>query len=210
MKKFFLILITCCVALLSLSAQSSVTVAIDIQKNSTLAINGTTNVIAFKFYQTSDKFIRKNLIVTALRNQNKLFLSENRLAVPVKKFDSTNKMALKDFFKMMKSDAYPTLQIQLDHIEFASSNSLSKGNAIADVTITGITKRYSFPVDMEQKGDYYTFIITKNINIRDFGLTPPKQMMGMIKVNEWINIDLHMICYIQPFNQTDLVINSTK
>jgi len=36
----------------------------------------------------------------------------------------------------------------------------------------------------------------KKISIRDFGLTPISQMMGLIKVSEWIDIDFHMICKI--------------
>ena len=205
MKKFFLLFFAVCTFLLSTSAQNTVAVTLDIQKNSTLSIRGTTNVIPFMLYQNSDNFIRKNLTITASKNQNKLYLQENKICVPVNRFNSTNKKALKDFFKLMKSDTYPDLQIKLDYIELTSSNSLAEGNAIVDVTITGVTKKYSFPIHTHREGNSYLFSIRKDINIRDFRLTPPSQILGMIKVNEWINIDLNMICTIQPVKPKELL-----
>ena len=204
MKKLFLLIIAVCMYLLPASAQQTVAVMLDIQKKSVLSIQGTTNIAPFRLYQNSDKFIPKNLLITASKVRNKLFIHENKITVPVNQFSSNNKMALRDFFKLMKSDTYPDLQIKLDFIELTQSNSLPQGNAIVDVTITGITKKYSFPIQTRKEGNNYLFNIRKDINIHDFRLTPPKQILGMIKVNEWINIDLSMTCNIQAINQAEL------
>ena len=157
MKKLFLLIIAVCMYLLPASAQQTVAVMLDIQKNSVLSIQGTTNIAPFRLYQNSDKFIPKNLLITASKVRNKLFIHENKITVPVNQFSSNNKMALRDFFKLMKSDTYPVLQIKLDYIEQRESNSLPQGNAIVDVTITGITKKYSFPVQTRKKGNNYIF-----------------------------------------------------
>lgn len=184
-------------------AQSSpVAVAVDVKKNSTLSINGTTNVVNFRLTQNSDNFIKKNMIITASQNNNRLYLSENQLSVPVKSFNSTNKMALRDFHKLVKSDQFPTMNIQLNYIELAKS--ATSGNAVVDVTITGVTKKYSFPVKAVKNGNSYNFKVMKDINIRDFGLEPPVQMAGLLKVDEMININMNMNCDIQPVETAEL------
>lgn len=45
----------------------------------------------------------------------------------------------------------------------------------------------------------------KAINIRDFGLEPPVQMAGLLKVDEMININMNMNCEIQPVESAQLV-----
>ncbi|HBG79546.1 MAG TPA: hypothetical protein DDW74_02340, partial [Porphyromonadaceae bacterium] len=177
---------------------------------SSLSINGSSNIVNFTLTQSSENFIQKNMIITASQNDKKLYLSENRLIVPVKRFTSSNKMALRDFYKLLKSDEYPTMDIQLNHIDLPENPKLATGVAVVDVTITGVTKKYQFPIKTEKNGTRYIFDIEKHINIRDFGLEPPVQMMGMLKVDEMININLKMICNIQPAESAQLNLSGSS
>lgn len=198
MKVLFAFLLITILTAEAVNAQtSSAAVAVDVNKNSSLSINGSSNIVNFKLTQSSENFIQKNMIITASQNDKKLYLSENQLIVPIKSFTSSNKMALRDFYKLLKSDEYPTMDIHLDYIHLPDTTDLTTGVAVVDVTITGVTKRYNFPFKIEKNGTRYIFNIEKQINIRDFGLEPPVQMMGMLKVDEKINIDLKMICDIQ-------------
>ena len=189
---------------------SSAVVAVDVNKNSSLSINGSSNIVNFTLTQSSENFIQKNMIITASQNDKKLYLSENRLIVPVKSFTSSNKMALRDFYKLLKSDEYPTMDIQLNHIDLPENPKLTTGVAVVDVTITEVTKKYQFPIKTEKNGTRYIFDIEKHINIRDFGLEPPVQMMGMLKVDEMININLKMICNIQPAESAQLNLSGSS
>lgn len=129
---------------------SSAVVAVDVNKNSSLSINGSSNIVNFTLTQSSENFIQKNMIITASQNDKKLYLSENRLIVPVKRFTSSNKMALRDFYKLLKSDEYPTMDIHLNHIDLPENPKLATGVAVVDVTITGVTKKYQFPIKTEK------------------------------------------------------------
>jgi len=75
---------------------------------------------------------------------------------------------------------------------------------VIDVTITDVTRRYIFPVTADRNGNHFTFDVKKEISIRDFELTPPVHMMGMLKVDEWITINLFMECGILPADQAEL------
>jgi hypothetical protein len=180
----------------SLSAQTSVSV--DLQRNSSLTILGSTNLLSFKLIQNGDKLQRKAVKVSATQNQNKIFLSQNQLSIAVKNFNSDNKIALTGFLKLVKSETYPYLNVQLNHLELPTvdTNKDLHTKALVNITITGVTKPYWIPIKAVQNGELYLLDGNKDINIRDFGLEPPVTMLGLVRVNEWININLHLICKI--------------
>ena len=181
------------------SSSAQTLVSAEILKNSSLTISGSTNIVSFKLFQNGNKLSRSKLTIAAAQSQNKITLSQNQLSVVVKNFVSNNPMALRDFLKLLKSDTYPTLQVQLNYLDlrpFSEKEESYSGNALVSITITGITRHYSIPISLNNIGDLYTVNGIKKLSIRDFGLTPQTKMMGVIKVSEWINIDFHMICKI--------------
>jgi len=178
----------------SISAQSLVTA--ELQKNSSLTIVGSTNLLSFKLSQSGEKLSRKRLTIATTQSQNNLFLSQNQLSVVVKNFTSNNVIALNEFLKLIKSDAYPTLKFQINYLDTTpiSEKGISyNGTALVSITITGITKQYSFPISFNSNGDLYAVNGKKKMSIRDFGLTPKSKMMGLVKVSEWIDVDFNMI-----------------
>lgn len=197
MKKLLFILAISFISSLSTTAQTLVSA--EIQKNSSLTINGSTNIIPFKIYQNGDRLSRSKMSVVTTQNQNKIFVSQNQLSVIVKNFDSNNAMALKDFLKMLKSDLYPTLQVQLNYLDIqpiSEKGKMYNGQALVNITITGITKSYSIPITFVSNSNTYTVDGSRKLSIRDFGLAPVSKMMGAIKVSEWIDIDFHIVCKI--------------
>lgn len=191
------------------SAAAQSVVAAEIQKNSSLIINGSTNLVSFKIYQDGEKLSRSKMSVITTQNQNRLFVSQNLLSVVVKNFTSSNVMALKDFLKLVKSDTYPTLQVQLNYLDVqpvCQKGKTYNGEALVNITITGKTKQYSIPITYSSNGEINTVDGSKKLSIKDFGLTPETKMMGMIKVSEWINIDFHIICKIVTNGETSKLI----
>jgi hypothetical protein len=197
MKRLISLLVLSFIIAQSATAQSLVSA--EIQKNSALTITGSTNLVSFKIYQNGDKLSRSKLSVLTTRNQNKIFVSQNQLSVVVKNFVSNNAMALKDFLKLIKSDSFPTLQVQLNYLDLqpiCEKGKTYNGEALVNITITGKTRHYTIPITFTSNGDVYTVNGRKKLSILDFDLTPQHKMMGMIKVNEWIDIDFHIICKI--------------
>lgn len=179
----------------TLSAQTNLLV--DLQKNSWIAINGTTNVISFKLLQSGEKILDKPLEVEVIKNNNKIYLTQNQHSIQVKNFESDNKMALRDFLKLIKSDVYPTLDVQLNHIETipdVEKSAYSKGVVSVNIDITGVRKHYNIPVNSSRHGEYIVVDGVKKISIKDFKLEPPVEMLGLIRVSEWIVIRFHFVC----------------
>lgn len=197
MNRIIGILLLILMASRPLSAQSII--SFELQKNSSLTINGSSNLLPFKIIQNGEKLLRRSLTISVSQNQDKIFLSQNRISISVKDFTSDNKMALSDFLKLLKSEIYPDLQVQFNYFEIQPKtiNAPSVyGIACVNITITGVTKQYFFPVSFNRHGELYVADGKKSISIRDFGLVPPVLMMGLIKVSEWIEIDFHVTCKI--------------
>lgn len=197
MKKIIGLLVLCFIISESVTAQNLFSA--ELQKNSSLTISGSTNLLSFKLFQNGEKLSRNKLSIAITQTQSKIFLSQNQLSVVVKNFASNNKMALNDFLKLLKSDTFPTLQVQINYVDLqpiTEKGQSYNGNALVSITITGITKQYSIPISLNGNGDLYVVDGKKKMSIRDFGLSPQNKMMGLIKVSEWIDIDFHMICKI--------------
>jgi len=197
MKKLIILLVLSFIITESVLAQELITA--ELQKNSVLTIKGSTNIVPFKIYQDGDKLFRNKFSITTTQSDKKIFLSQNQLSVVVKNFESDNRMALKDFLKLLKSDTYPNLNVQLNYLDLQPITEKGvnyNGNALVSITITGKTKKYIIPISFSSNGETYTVDGNKRLSIIDFGLTPESKMMGLIKVSEWIEIDFHMICKI--------------
>lgn len=178
---------------------SQSTVSVDLQKGSSVVINGSTNLLKFKLVQNGEKLQRKTITASLTQGQNKIILGQNQYAIAIKNFSSDNIIALNGFLKLMKSDEYPNLIVQLNQLQIQPTSEkthLSGIKANMNFTITGITKTYSFPITATKVGDQYRIDGNLDLNIHDFGLVPPVAMMGLVKVSEWINIDFSLVCKI--------------
>ncbi len=207
MKKCSIFLLL--VSLYSVSFANQPAVKIELAKNSWLAINGKTNIISFKLIQYGDKLMGKSAMVLFSKVQNKTFLSQNKMAIKVNNFKSDNPMALRDFKKLIKSDIYPSIQVQLNHIESVPSSDEQnlKQNISVDITIASVTRQYNLATSTLNHNEFITIQGEKQLNIRDFGLEPPVEMLGLIKVSEWITIDFKLFCKLQFSKDSSMAVD---
>lgn len=97
-------------------------------------------------------------------------------------FNCGNRGINSDFHELLQTSKYPNINFEL------LSATQNKNNVEAQVAIeiAGIKRQYIVPV--KTKGELAPLEGVLCINITDFGLTPPKKMMGMIVVREDIEI----------------------
>jgi len=173
---------------------------VEFDENSEINILGSTNVVPFKLSQKVVTFTGKKRTFTLNNAAGKIRFAENKIDIPVSMFDSDNKMALRDFKKLIQVDDYPDIRMTLNHINASlGSVDAKKIRAVAnvDLTITGQTKSYSITFETQQYDATFHLKGNKRISIRDFGLEPPVAMMGLIKVSEWIDIQISTDCVVR-------------
>ncbi len=111
------------------------------------------------------------------------FLRFHQLFLPLKTtgFDCGNKRMNSDFQDLLMCDQYPEIRIQINQIELYPGEF---NKAFITVQLAGKTKDYELPVLVSQ--DYFKGKF--KINIRDFGLEPPKKALGLVEVDEMIEV----------------------
>lgn len=161
---------------------------VKITNKSEVSIKGKSNVNSFECKYDSD-FIENDLQISITRNNNKILLEGAKLSIKSTGFDCAHKMITKDFKTILKADDYPHIVINVKEISTTKENIAAKLN----VTIAGIDKEYLVPVSYNQNTNNVKGQL--KLNIKDFKLKSPKKLLGMVVVND--NVDINFNLFLQ-------------
>ncbi len=167
-----------------------------IERNSTLAIDGSSNINQF----TCD--IREYVRTDTLKSVNdqarkKYFFSNSNLSVDLKRFDCHHKYITADFRKMLKTDAYPNLVIRFISLDEFHGEGIVKG--LVDIELAGKKKRMEINYNCSHIGSNQLRLQGEKImKFSDFELEAPRKIGGLIKINEEINV--HFNLYFRKLN----------
>lgn len=161
-----------------------------IEKNSTLAIDGSSNINKF----TCD--IHEYVNPDTLRSVNdqarkKYFFNNSHLTVDIKKFDCHHKYITSDFRRMLKADDYPSLVIRFISLEDFQQGGVVKG--LVDIELAGRKKRLEINYNCSQIGSNQLRLQgVRQMKFTDFDLEAPKKIGGLIRINEEIVINFNL------------------
>lgn len=169
----------------SLKAQQDFQKAeIKIHPDSELTIGGKTNVNKFdcKF---SMELVSKPIHFQIREKGNNFSFENLTISLLTKGFDCGNRRMNRDFQDLLLSEKYPEIRISLNDLE-PISEKYSK--AFISVEIAGKKKLYELPLKIDEEN----FIGKFSINIRNFGLEPPRKALGLIEVDEMIEVQFDL------------------
>lgn len=176
---------------------------VSIDPSSELVLYGSSNINKFKCACT-DQFPNSTIRFNKGKNGTSATFSNALLDIGVKTLDCGNKIMNKDLQKTLRGDEFPRIRIELIQVKQLDDSKLKEpgvwANQIveAGLTIAGVRRNIDLSVRAQQTGSgRFRFISDKNILMTDFGLTPPKALMGAIKVNDLIRIHMDMIVEVE-------------
>ncbi|MFN7044246.1 MAG: YceI family protein [Flavobacterium sp.] len=158
---------------------------VKITNKSEVVIKGKSNVNSFECKYDSD-FIQNDLQVSISRNNSKILLDGAKLAIKSTGFDCAHKMITKDFKTILKADEYPHIVINVKEINTIKENISAKIN----VKIAGIEKEYLVPITYNPSNGNVKGLL--KLNIKDFKLKSPKKLLGMVVVNDHVEINFNL------------------
>jgi hypothetical protein len=183
--------------LLLMSSGSSV-YTYSIGDESWISISGSSNVNSFECFSNTN-FSKGNIFVELSGNDNSLNFTNASLSLAIFSFDCKNPMLNKDFYKTLGADKNPTITIELLDAKpiYQKDNStiqIGRIKATIAVTLNNKCKVIHLPIDWQRVGSS-NFRVTgsKEINMTDFGITPPTPAFGLIKVHNQISINFSML-----------------
>jgi hypothetical protein len=163
-----------------------------IDSDSQLTIHGSTNLTNFTCkidcYTGNDTLhFVKNYTACELQ------FSRNRMTIPIRSFDCGAKQISQDFWKTLKSETYPQLDINFRSLQNLVVKNNTYVNGVVDITLAGVTARYTIRYHVTQ---HKNTILLKGIHpvyFSDFNLVAPEKLQGLIKVKEALNVEFNLV-----------------
>ncbi|KJD34500.1 hypothetical protein PK35_01530 [Tamlana nanhaiensis] len=159
-----------------------------VKPESSLVINGKTNVNTFNCTYNIEN-LNQPIPVNFVANSNKLIFKNTYLPLVNVYFDCGNKMMNKDFRTLLKSEDHPKIYLRLKEITTINANHLT---ALIALELAGKTKLYSIPVTFQLNNSIININGKINIDLYDFNLEPPKKFLGMVAVNNNIDVNFNL------------------
>lgn len=164
-----------------------------IDAQSHLTIHGSTNVNKFSCkieYCTGTDTLQ----YVEYNSARELRFTRSLMTIPIRSFNCGARPISNDFWKTLKAETYPNLEINfisLQHLPFKDQSNI-KG--VVDITIAGSTTRYTigYQASIQPNGN----VLLKGghtVNFSDFGLVAPQKMKGLIKVKEGLRVEFNLV-----------------
>jgi polyisoprenoid-binding protein YceI len=112
---------------------------------------------------------------------------------PVERLTSGNGLQDKETWKLLDSKRSPTISADLRELTAASGNAY---HATGDITMAGRKKAYEGDLTMKVDKDKLVVDGSLVVDIRDFGLQPPRLLM--VTVQPQVTVRLHLIALMDP------------
>jgi hypothetical protein len=163
-----------------------------VEKNSTLCIEGKSNVNSFSC--SIDEYAKKDTIVCANDLSIPIRLS-GEIQMDILNFNCHSTLITKDLRKTLKAGQYPTMTIRFLSLQsmpmLQHKTELIKG--WVEVQLAGVVKRfelnYSFLIG---KSGMMQLDGSRNFLFSDFKLSPPRKMAGLIKIKNDFHVNFHL------------------
>lgn len=165
-----------------------------VEESSELRIKGSSNINEFTC-SIKSRSHRDTLIIDYSDNSHQITFVKNEVRININAFDCQNPIITTDLKKTLNADKYPDIILKFLSLErptfrnFASQEVEGK----IEIKIAGTVKSYPIIYQMTPKTDG-TILLKgiKKIDINDFALSTPSKLMGLIKVDEEIEVDFNM------------------
>ncbi|HNP19828.1 MAG TPA: YceI family protein [Fulvivirga sp.] len=187
MKFFYIIIFLICTQ--TSIAQSISQIVLD--RESSFQITGTSNINQFKC-KIKQGFHEGKMAIWSRIEGDKISFKNTSVTINVNQIECANNHITSDLREALKEEEYPTISLEL--LSISGHYTLEKDVAKTLITMAGKSKIYNLDYDVKFLNDKSLQIRLKaNIQLQDFDITPPTALMGLIKVNDTITIDLNFV-----------------
>lgn len=164
-----------------------------VEKNSSLNIQGETNINSFQCDVT--EYLKPDTLVYSMNDATKkLSFTNSCLSIDIKRFDCHNKYITEDFRSALKADENPKLKIVFLTVEqFSNSPDHQLVKGTVDIQLAQVTKRveiaylvHNLPGNRIQMNGSHVF------SFSDFNLKAPRKLAGLIKTKDEIKVNFQL------------------
>lgn len=168
--------------------------------SSQLFLEGTTNINTFTCNCTCvQSSPRLRLELEERPDGQRVVFDNAQLDIRTKDIDCGNRNMNKDLHQTLRADEYPSIGIIIEEASLKKGLKLIGGpdwrqlTSRALLTVAGTTRTVQLEVKARKTGpEAYRFISRYTIKMTDFNIDPPTAMLGLVKVNDQIEINFDL------------------
>ncbi|SMO76565.1 YceI family protein [Solitalea koreensis] len=195
MRNFLFIFIACLWSFLGFGQEDKTRIhRLAIHPSSTVTINGKTNVNKYKC--TIDKYKGSDTLLLMAEQGKGAYFKKGLVKLQTSAFECNMKAITKDFAKTIQSDKYPYIEINFISFEREPKYEATEEKFKGDITITlaGVTVPCELRCSIVKDAKGLIHLQGQHgFNFSDFNLKAPSRVMGMVKVDEKIIVNFHLV-----------------
>jgi len=161
-----------------------------------VSIAGTSNIHPYTASTTAIRIIRAKVAAAPGTSLADAVLTPGaveafELAIPAKSLTSPKEGLDKNMHKALKVDEHHDITFRLARLESAGAAGALR--AIGQLRIAGIEREVT--LNLKTSGDESTVTVTGELQLlmTDFGITPPKAMLGMLKTDPKVTVTFETV-----------------
>ena len=177
----------------SLADAGSVPVKWAVEKNSSLGIDGQSNINSFSC--SIDMHAGRDTIVFSNDNSKSVKLTGD-MDIDVAGFDCQSPLITKDLRKTLKSEEYPRMTIRFLSLQSMPEALLKPEfvKGMVEVELAGVTRRFQVDYSaLKVRTGYIILNGSHHFSFSDFKLSPPQKLGGLIKIKDDFAVNFQLI-----------------
>lgn len=182
-----------CLGFVSPTADSVLIHRFIVQPTSKLTIDGKTNVNAFQC--ATARYVGKDTLVLVEGSRRKPYFQKGFVGLDAASFDCGMPVMTHDFSKTIKATQFPQISIEFisfERIPVYTSQDKFKGKM--KISLAGVTKTFQMDCTIDPKETGVIHLKGgRSFTFSDFELEAPKKMMGLIKVEDELMVNFHLV-----------------
>lgn len=111
------------------------------------------------------------------------------VTIPVASLTSPREGIDKNMHKALKAEEHSDIRFRLAALEAAGDDYRTTGW----LTIAGVEREVTLNLKVERKGPALAVTGTTDLLMTDFGITPPKAMLGMLRTNPKVQVQIDLL-----------------
>lgn len=160
-----------------------------IPDQSEISIKGTSNLHDWK---ENVKSFKVNLDLEFKENELK-GIGHVHVTLMSNSIESDNSIMTNKTHEALNVKKYPQIEFRLVSVDrLSSQNGKFSGTLAGDITVAGVTKRITLSFTGVHTNNRISIKGTKELNMNDFRIDPPKALMGTLKTGEEVTISFDL------------------
>lgn len=189
MKKVLLFLFSCVLLSFNTSSSDFKIALCLIESNSKLGVVGSTNVNTFNC-DLNFEDINSKIKAFYQKDGNKIKFQDAYLKLSNECFDCGSRLMNKDFLEMLDTKNHPYIILDLKEIA-KNPKRPEEVIALVNISMAGHSNFYSIWLTTQQSNNLKASGCL-SLKLSDFDLEPPKKVMGLVVVEDAIDINLDL------------------